>query len=108
MSGGGTDTGGDEAVQVRQDEVAGKFEILVGDVVAGFADYHDEPGTGGAAGVRTFPHTVVDSEFGGRGLAGTMIGEALAATRRDGMRVNPECTFVAGYITKNPDSAELA
>ena len=31
-----------------------------------------------------------------------------AITRRDGLRVNPECTFVAGYITKNPDSAELA
>lgn len=94
--------GGTEEIRVRQDEVAGRFEILVDDVVAGFADYRDAPE------VRTFPHTVVSSEFGGRGLAGRMIGEALRVTKDAGLRVNPECSFVAGYITKNPDSADLA
>ena len=56
-------------IQVRRDVAAGRFEILVDDVVAGFADYGDD-----ADGVRTFPHTVVATEFGGRGLAGQMIG----------------------------------
>ena len=109
MSDGDTTPGtAGEAIHVRDDRVAGRFEILVDDVVAGYADYQDEPGTGGAAGVRTFPHTVVDPEFGGRGLAGRMIGEALQATRRDGLRVRPTCSFVARYIEKNPDAADLA
>lgn len=96
-----TDSTGED-IRVREDRVAGRFEILVGDVVAGYADYQDE------AGVRTFPHTVVDSEFGGRGLAGRMIGEALQATRDDGLRVRPVCSFVERYVQKNPDAADLA
>lgn len=91
-----------EDVRVRQDAPSGRFEVLVDDVVAGYADYHD------SNGVRDFPHTVVATEFGGRGLAGTMIGEALRMTREEGLRVRPSCSFVARYVEKNPDSAVLA
>lgn len=91
-----------EDVQVRRNLAADRFEIVVDDVVAGFADYSD------ADGVRTFPHTVVDPEFGGRGLAGQMIGEALQVTRDEGLRVRPACAFVERYVQKNPDSADLA
>ncbi|MFL0578918.1 GNAT family N-acetyltransferase [Dietzia sp. 179-F 9C3 NHS] len=91
-----------EAVEVRRDAAAGRYEILVDGVVAGFADYDD------ADGVRTFPHTVVASEYGGRGLAGRMIGHALAETKSEGLRVRPSCSFVARYIEKNPESADLA
>lgn len=97
-----------EDIRVRDDQVAGRFEILVNDVVAGYADYQDAPATGGSAGVRTFPHTVVDPEFGGRGLAGRMIGQALRETKDDGLRVRPACSFVAKYVEKNPDAAEIA
>lgn len=105
MSGGNA---ADENVRVRNDQVAARFEILVDDVVAGYADYQDEPASGADPGVRTFPHTVVDPEFGGRGLAGRMIGEALQATREDGLRVRPACSFVARYVEKNPGTADLA
>lgn len=91
-----------EDVQVRRDAAAGRFEILVGDVVAGQAEYQDHPD-----GIREFPHTVVASEFGGRGLAGQLVGEALRVTREEGLRVRPTCSFVAGYIEKNPDAAEV-
>nr|WP_187700475.1 MULTISPECIES: GNAT family N-acetyltransferase [unclassified Dietzia] len=91
-----------EDIRVQRNAAAGRFEIVVDDVVAGFADYSD------ADGVRTFPHTVVDKEFGGRGLAGRMIGEALAVTRDEGLRVRPACEFVERYVQKNPDSADLA
>lgn len=105
MSGGNA---ADENIRVRNDQVAARFEILVDDVVAGYADYQDEPASGADPGVRTFPHTVVDPEFGGRGLAGRMIGEALQATREDGLRVRPACSFVARYVEKNPGTADLA
>lgn len=89
-------------VRVRRDVAAGRFEILVDDVVAGFADYGDSDG------VRTFPHTVVASEYGGRGLASAMIDEALRETREEGLKVRPTCSFVARHIEKNPGSADLA
>ena len=92
-----------ENVQVRRDAAAGRFEILVDEVVAGYTDYTD-----GTDGVREFPHTVVASEFGGRGLAGKLVGEALQVTKDEGLRVRPSCSFVAGYIDKHPDSAEVA
>ena len=91
-----------EHVEVRRDAAAGRFEILVDGVVAGFADYGD------SGDVRTFPHTVVATEFGGRGLAGRMIAEALEVTRQEGLRVRPSCSFVARHIEKNPGSADLA
>lgn len=91
-----------ETVEVRRDAAAGRYEILVDGVVAGFADYGDTDG------VRTFPHTVVASEYGGRGLAGRMIEHALAETKSEGLRVRPSCSFVARYIEKNPESADLA
>ena len=91
-----------EKIEVTRNAPAGRFEILVDDVVAGYADYGDD-----TDGVRTFPHTVVASEFGGRGLAGQMIGEALRMTREEGLRVRPACSFVERYVQKNPDSAEV-
>ncbi|MCT2062822.1 GNAT family N-acetyltransferase [Dietzia cinnamea] len=90
-------------VQVRRDVAAGRFEVLVDDVVAGYADYSDS-----TDGVREFPHTVVASEFGGRGLAGTLVGEALRVTRDEDLRVRPTCSFVAAYLDKHPDAAEVA
>ena len=92
-----------ENVRVRRDAAAGRFEILADEVVAGYTDYSD-----GTDGVREFPHTVVASEFGGRGLAGKLVGEALQVTKDEGLRVRPSCSFVAGYIDKHPDSAEVA
>lgn len=102
MSGTDASGGAGEQIRVRRDSDAGRFEILVDDVVAGFTEYHDDPG-----GIRTFPHTVVSSEFGGRGLAGKVVGEALRVTRDEGLRVRPTCEFVQGYIEKNPDAADV-
>ena len=56
---------------------------------------------------RVFYHTEVDEEFGGRGLAGIVIGEALAATRADGKRVVPTCPTVANYIKKHSEFADI-
>jgi len=57
--------------------------------------------TDGNARERIFYHTVVGDEFGGRGLAGILVGEALASTRSEGFRVVPVCPFVRSWIPKN-------
>jgi len=95
---GGT---GEPAVEIRQDAAAGRFHVVVDGVVAGFADYRD------ADGVREFPHTVVEPEYGGRGLAGRLVGTALDATRDEGLRIRPTCSYVAAYVDKHPEYADL-
>ncbi|BBZ24153.1 GNAT family N-acetyltransferase [Mycolicibacter hiberniae] len=78
-----------------------QFQIIVDGEQAGFADYIEN------GDQRIFHHTVVEKEFGGRGLAGTLIGAALDDTRAAGKRVVPTCSFVAGYIAKHPQYADL-
>lgn len=56
---------------------------------------------------RVFHHTEVDEQFGGRGLATIVIGEALKATRADGKRVMPVCPTVADFVNKHPEFADI-
>lgn len=79
----------------------GQYQIIVDGEQAGFADYIED------GDQRNFHHTVIDKAFGGRGLAGTLIGAALTDTRAAGKRVVPTCSFVEGYITKHPEFADL-
>ncbi|ORV49256.1 acetyltransferase [Mycolicibacter engbaekii] len=78
-----------------------QFQIIVDGQQAGFADYIEN------GDQRIFHHTVIEKEFGGRGLASTLIGAALDDTRAAGKRVVPTCSFVAGYIAKHPQYADL-
>jgi uncharacterized protein len=57
-------------------------------------------------GQRVFYHTEVDEAFGGRGLATVLIGEALAMTRTEGLRIVPVCPTVAAYVKKRHDEFE--
>ena len=58
-------------------------------------------------GRRIFPHTEVQPEYGGRGLATILVAEALDATRAAGLRIVPACSMVSGYIDKHPEYAPL-
>lgn len=78
-----------------------RFEVAIDGTAAGFTQYRD------AAGIRTFPHTEVKDEFGGRGLGRDVIRFGLDATRRQGLQVVPLCPAVAGFIRKNPDYLDL-
>jgi len=82
-------------------EQPGRHQILVDGEPAGFTEYHDD------GDQRTFTHTVVDPDYRGQGLAGTLIREALDATRAAGKSVIPQCSAVAGFIAKHPDYQDL-
>ena len=56
---------------------------------------------------RVFPHTEVDEAYGGRGLATILIGEALARTKADGLRIVPICPTVVAYVQKHPEYADV-
>ncbi len=82
-----------------------RFEARVGDTVAGFAEYRDHERDG--AIVRDFPHTVVEAEYGGRGIAGKLTRTALDDARQRDMTVIPSCSFVDAFIRKHPEYADL-
>jgi len=80
---------------------ADRFSISVDGQRAGFTEFIDHDGR------RIFPHTEIDKQFGGRGLATILIRGALEATRDAGLRIVPVCSMVAGYVEKHPEYAEV-
>jgi predicted GNAT family acetyltransferase len=60
-----------------------------------------------APGVITFTHTLVPKELEGRGIGSRLAHGALDAARAQGLKVVPKCPFIAGYIGKHPEYADL-
>jgi uncharacterized protein len=78
-----------------------RFTIAVDGQTVGFTEYVDRDGQ------RTFPHTEVDSDFGGRGLATILVSEALQSTRDAGLRIVPICPMVVGFVEKHREYDEV-
>lgn len=57
--------------------------------------------------VITFTHTIVPPALEGRGIASRLIRHGLSEARARGLRVIPQCPFVAAYIRKHPEWADL-
>jgi uncharacterized protein len=60
-----------------------------------------------ARGVITLIHTVVPDSLGGRGIGSRLAQHALDAARASGDKVAPQCSFIAAYIDKHPEYADL-
>ncbi|EKT77239.1 hypothetical protein WSS_A38687 [Rhodococcus opacus M213] len=88
-----------------------RFDLWVGDELVGILGYRDEddiPGFTAKPGeVVAFMHTVVKEEFGGRGLAAILVGEALSSARRRGWKVRPICTYVQRYLALHPEHLDV-
>jgi predicted GNAT family acetyltransferase len=52
-------------------------------------------------------HTEVDAELEGKGLGQALVAGALDDVRAQGRRVRPLCPFVAKYIARHADYADL-
>ena len=78
-----------------------RYELRSGDTLVGFIDYrlHD--------GVITMIHTEVDEAWSGQGHAGTLARSALDDARERGLSVVPSCPYVAAYIRKHQEYADL-
>ncbi|MBV0893783.1 GNAT family N-acetyltransferase [Microbacterium sp. NC79] len=87
-----TDETTTETTLVRRNEEAGRYEILVDDVVAGFTEFTERQGA------FLFPHTEIDPAFGGRGLGSTLVAGAMADSAARGDTVVPLCPFVVKYL----------
>ena len=85
---------------VIDNSAAQRFELIEDGHLA-FADYRVD------GDIVTFTHTIVPPEIGGRGVAGRLIGAALASMRRQGKKIVPQCSFVAAYVQRHPDLQDL-
>ncbi|MBO6574419.1 MAG: N-acetyltransferase [Rhodothermales bacterium] len=87
-------------LEVHHNTAKTRFEIDLGGPVA-IADYI-------RAGDRvSFHHTLVPYAFRGKGIAGRLVKTALDWAREEGLKVRPQCWYVAQWIDRNPEYADL-
>jgi predicted GNAT family acetyltransferase len=91
----------DPPVVVTDNGPASRYEIRVGDQLAGFAEYEHTP-----RGI-TFTHTKMEDRFEGHGLGSRLAAGALDDARRQGMAVTLRCPFIAEFIETHPEYSDL-
>ncbi len=77
-----------------------RFELKAGDHVA-FASYRLAPG------VITFTHAEVPPAMSGQGIGSRLARGALNQARERGLKVDPQCPFIAAFISKNAEFTDL-
>jgi predicted GNAT family acetyltransferase len=88
-------------IEVTDNPDERRYEAHLDGELAGFAEYRDAPGR------RIFTHTEVADEFEGHGVGGALAAGALDDVRGRGLAVVPRCPFIAGYIERHPEYADL-
>lgn len=87
--------------EVHDEPDRSRFVAQVEGRLAGVAAYEL------AEGLITFTHTVVEDEVEGQGVGSALARTALDAARERGLAVVPRCPFIAGWIDRHPDYADL-
>ena len=87
-------------IDVVRNEAANRFEAIVDGMpcVLEYELYGD---------VLAIDHVLVPDAVGGRGIAGELTRTALETARREHWRVVPNCPYVATYIARHPQYADL-
>lgn len=78
-----------------------QFEARAGEELLGRAEYERR------GDVIVLTHTAVESAAEGQGVGSALARTALDAIRAEGKRVDPQCPFIAKWIERNPDYADL-
>jgi len=86
--------------EVRDNKSKSRFELDVEGQTA-FANYRL------ASGVVVITHTETPRTLRGRGIASELVKGALDIIRADGGKVVGACGFVADYLDKHPDYADI-
>ena len=89
------------STDVRHDAARLRYELVLDGTVVGVADYRDR------GDALVFDHTEVDPARRGHGLGATLVRAALDDVRAHGRTIVPRCWFVAEFVERNPDYADL-
>ena len=92
---------------VRDNHAEHRYEIVVAGRVAGFSAYLDRPGGEGGGQRRVFVHTEIDANYEGQGLGTVLVKGSLADVRTSGRRAVAVCPFVAAYLKRHPEEADI-
>jgi hypothetical protein len=87
-------------VPIVQDTDRDRVEIAIGDATA-FVTYHLKKN------VLSLIHTEVPPALRGKRLGDALAGAVLDYARDQELTVKPYCPFVAGFITRHPEYADL-
>ncbi|MEU4477342.1 GNAT family N-acetyltransferase [Micromonospora sp. NPDC023966] len=86
---------------VEENPAKHRFEILVDDALAGFTEYVPR------GEVLVFTHTEVDDRYRNMGVGSALIKGTLDQIRERGDRIATQCQFMAAFIQRHPDYADL-
>jgi predicted GNAT family acetyltransferase len=87
-------------LNVTHNEGRQRYEVTV-DGRSAFSRYQMR------GGKMVFLHTEVPEEFEGRGIGSAIARAALDDARRRNLSVVPLCPFIAAYIERHPEYADL-
>ena len=90
------------SIEVRNDTEAGRYVIEADGVEVGFTEYHLRSGS-----IYFFVHTTIHDGFAGQGMGKRLAKAAMANVRTNGGSVVPLCPYIAAWLEKNPDYADL-
>lgn len=88
-------------LEVRDNRSELRYEAVADGVVLGVIRYRTEPG------LVVLVHTDVVPAAEGKGVGSRLVRGALEDLRAHGLGVVPVCPFVAGYISRHPEYADL-
>lgn len=86
----------DDEISVTRNDGVGRYEIHVGETLAGYTLFHPDP-----QGRLVFPHTVIDPAFDGRGLGSTLVSRALTDVAARGDTIVPLCPFITRWLQRH-------
>jgi uncharacterized protein len=78
----------------------GRFQAVVEGCVC-VADYRL------VGGVIRMTHTEVHPSLAGRGIAARLVAAALLHARENGLKVDPQCSYVRTYLRRHPAQQDL-
>ena len=79
----------------------GQYHLMVDGAEVGELDHRT------VDGVRTFTHTGVRPAYEDNGLGAQLVRRGLDDARTEGLKVIPQCSFVAAYLRDHPEDADL-
>ena len=84
-------------IEVSRNENQHRYELRVGGIVAGTADYEEESGS------VALTHTAVREQFQHQGYSSILVQHAAEEIIASGRRIKPYCSYAASYLGKHPE-----